>query len=317
MLARYEKHLRARRNSRGTIDLRMSAIRRFRATEDQLREATRADAEQYFESHDHWSANYHNKTLESLQLFYRWARRNGHVPPNPFKHLEKVPVPAAVPKPAPDSVVLDAFEQGTLAERAMLCLGATEGLRRTEIASAHPRNRDGGTLLVIGKGAKERVVPLDSLTRSLLEDIERLQGVDEYYFPGRFTGHVHPATVYSWLKRNLGDDWSTHNLRHRAATVALEKTLDLRGVQELLGHARLDTTQGYTAVSVERLRALVNETSLSQLLSTRALMRVADRLEVISTPVGQGSRHGDAEIYAALQLLMDFVAEHQSAGVRR
>lgn len=303
MLSRYEAHLRERRNAQGTIDIRIKSVRRFRASETDLIAASRSDVDAYFEAHPEWSPNYRNKSAESIRLFYKWAKRNKFVRRNPASHLERVPVPPPLPRPAPDDVVLSAFENGTLAERAMLCLGATEGLRRTEIATAHPRNRDGAQLRVIGKGSKERVVPLDSLTRILLEDIERFQGKDLYYFPGRFGDHLHPATVYSWLKRNLGDDWSTHNLRHRAASVALERTLDLRGVQDLLGHARLDTTQIYTKVSAERLRHLVEMTSLSQLLTTRALVRVADHLP--SAAVSDQPLTFD-EVYAAIKVVLAY-----------
>lgn len=123
----------------------------------------------------------------------------------------------------------------------MLSLAAAQGLRRAEIATAHPMNRDGDLLRVTGKGSEERVVPLDVLTLSLLEQFEAMQGRQEFYFRGRSGGHLHPATVYKWLKRYLGDDWSTHNLRHRAASLGLRVTGDLRGVQELLGHASLAT----------------------------------------------------------------------------
>ena len=310
MLARYERHLRSRGNSPGTIYIRLGDLRRFGRFVDDLAQASRADVDRYLEAHETWSPEYRNKVVQSLKLFYRWARRQQHVASNPTRHLEKVPVPPALPRPAPDDVVLDAFEAGSLAERAMLCLGATEGLRRTEIATAHPMNRDGAQLRVLGKGSKERVVPLDPLTRTLLEEIERFQGRDEYYFIGRFGGHVHPDTVYAWLRRRLGDQWSTHHLRHRAATIALEKTMDLRGVQELLGHARSDTTDRYTRVSAERLRHLVETTSLSQLLAMRAIMRVSERLP--DNP-REGGDADIAQLYAALEVVMQFTDAGRSS----
>lgn len=143
--------------------------------------------------------------------------------------------PHYLPKPIPEDVVLDAFDQATTAESAMLCLAGTQDLRRSEIASAHPKNRDGKTLRVQGKGRRERIVPLDGMTYSLLVQIESEQGCNEFYFKRRFGGHLHDHTVYVWVKRHLGSDWSTHNLRHRAASHGLQTTKDIRGVQELLG----------------------------------------------------------------------------------
>jgi integrase/recombinase XerC len=153
----------------------------------------------------------------------------------------------------------------------MLALGATLGLRREEIASAHPRNRSGATLRVVGKNSDERVLPLDDLTASLLHELEVEQGTDSYYFPGRFGGHVHPATVYKWVKARLGGEWSTHNLRHRAATIGLETTGDIRAVQELLGHRSITSTQLYTAVTGARILDVVAATSLGEDSSSRRI----------------------------------------------
>ena len=171
----------------------------------------------------------------------------------------------------PESIVLNAFQHGTLAERAMLALGASLGLRREEIATAHPRNRAGDTIRVIGKNSDERVVALDTLTASLLLELEVEQGSDVYYFPGRFGGHLHPQTIYKWVKARLGPEWSTHNLRHRAATIGLDCTGDIRAVQELLGHRSTSSTQLYTAVTGSRIARVVETTSLGSYDSSRRI----------------------------------------------
>lgn len=93
---------------------------------------------------------------------------------------------------------------------------------------------------------------------------------------------MHPATVYKWLKRYLGDDWSTHNLRHRAASLGLRATGDLRGVQELLGHASLATTQVYTLVDTHQLAAIVEATSLQRKVIEYRLNKVLLRTSAAS-----------------------------------
>jgi integrase/recombinase XerC len=173
-----------------------------------------------------------------------------------------VTVPKPLPHPTPEVVVLAAFAGASLAVRAMILLAATEGLRRSEIASLHPQNRHGDAIRFLGKGARERIVPLDQLTLATLVNLEALQGRDLYYFPGRFGGHLHSSTVYRWVT-SCTPGWTLHSLRHRAATIGYSGTKDLRATQELLGHASPATTQIYTAVAFDDVKAVVNAASLN------------------------------------------------------
>ncbi|MFN6951875.1 MAG: tyrosine-type recombinase/integrase, partial [Albidovulum sp.] len=215
----------------GTVSHRVADIRRISEHLGDPLSITAANLLEFLRSRiDVWTPEYRKRVAASVRLFYRWALDEGLILENPAVKLPPVKVPRSIPRPTPDSVVLDAFARGTLAERAMIALGATLGLRREDIASAHPRDRLGSRLRVIGKGSHERVLPLDELTGSLLVQLEVEQGVDSYYFPGRFGGHLHPATVAKFIRGQLGGGWSTHTLRHRAATVGLESTGDLRAV---------------------------------------------------------------------------------------
>ena len=127
-------------------------------------------------------------------------------------------------------------------------------------------------LRVLGKGAKERTVPLG---------VPALQAVERWLAQGRPTlagrtaatgavprrprgGRIDPRTVRRVVHALLADvpgapDLGPHGLRHSAATHLLEGGADLRSVQELLGHATLATTQIYTHVSVERLKATYDQ----------------------------------------------------------
>lgn len=265
LLYEYRLHLLRLGRSPGTLEQRLGDVRRLLESIGPAKSLSRRNLEAFIdEQTEHWSAAYRKKVYTSYRIFFYWARKRQFIQTNPAKNLATVRVPRYLPRPAPEDVVIEAFDGAPLIESAMLCLAATQGLRRAEIASAHPMNRDSDLLRVTGKGSKERVVPLDPLTLNLLEQIESLQGRHEFYFRGRFGGHLHPATVYKWLKRYLGDDWSTHNLRHRAASLGLRATGDLRGVQELLGHASLATTQVYTFVDTHQLAEIVEATSLQR-----------------------------------------------------
>lgn len=304
LLAEYRLYLLRLGRSPGTLKQRIGDLRRLHIHAGPLELISKGDLERHLDRYaERWSPAYRKKVYASYRSFFYWARKRKLIPQNPSKALEAVRVPRYLPRPAPENVVLDAFDRATTVEAAMLCLGATQGLRRSEIAAAHPAQRDGLTLRVLGKGDKERVVPLDPLTLSLLEQLESEQGRGDYYFRGRFGGHVHPATVYKWLKKHLGTEWSTHNLRHRAASHGLRETNDLRGVQELLGHASLATTQIYTEVCMEQIGSIIKANSLQKKVIERRLSRT---LLESSLP----AETSDAEVLNAIQLL----AQHLNLG---
>ena len=303
-LHEYRRHLQQLGRSEGTIRQRVGDIARLERHIGSVLALTRSELTTYLEEHTgDWSPAYRKKVYISYGMYFKWAKKTELSSSNPAKRLPQVLVPRYLPKPVPEDVVLDAFETATTVECAMLCLGATQGLRRGEIAQAHPANRDGSMLRVTGKGSKDRVVPLDSMTLSFLLQLESEQGTDDYYFRGRFGGHIHPDTVYKWLKRHLGTDWSTHNLRHRAASNGLRETRDLRGVQDLLGHESLNTTQVYTYVSPEELQHIVDANSLRTKLVER-------RLEaILATQRHGGNREPtDERIVEAIQILGNFLA---------
>lgn len=193
----------------------------------------------------------------TLRGFYRWAVEAGHVKASPALALPAVRPTRPNPRPAPDSVYLPALAVADDRERLMLRLAAEHGMRRAEIAQVHSRDLvedlSGWSLIVHGKGGRERVVPL-------LDDVARLMRAlpAGYAFPGDDAGHLSPRWVGTLLGRLLPGDWTMHKLRHRAATRWWEASAhDLFQVQELLGHASPVTTRAYVAVTSDRLRATV------------------------------------------------------------
>lgn len=143
----------------------------------------------------------------------------------------------------------------------MLRLGYELGLRRTEIAVVHrddvQRAIGGWTLLVHGKGGKERVLEIeDEFARAILDACDPDSG---WLFPGRIDGHLSGQRVGNLISRLLPAGQSTHGLRHRFAVTTHEATGDVRIVQELLGHESLSTTQMYLPVSTSRKRRALTD----------------------------------------------------------
>lgn len=202
-----------------------------------------------------------NETLRSyrsaLRSFYGWAQAAGHCTSNPAALLRKVKPSAARPRPAGEMVIADALAGAEPRVVLMLLLGSRHGLRRGEIARVHTtdliREDDGWSLMVHGKGGKDRIVPLLDAVAALI----RAAPAGWLFSSERSGGPLTTAHVGKLMSRALGPDAVPHQLRHRFASTAYQQTLDIRSVQELLGHASVATTQRYTAVGAGALRRVL------------------------------------------------------------
>ncbi|MDQ3575298.1 MAG: tyrosine-type recombinase/integrase [Actinomycetota bacterium] len=137
-------------------------------------------------------------------------------------------------------------------------LGLYMGLRREEIAGVRWDDFSESELRVIGKGEKQADLPLHPVVLELLAEHPRR---GPWLFPGEGRDHVHPATVWQWI-RDLAQAAgvglvSTHILRHTCLATANDATGDLRAVQEFARHARPETTANYTRASAQRLDAVM------------------------------------------------------------
>lgn len=210
------------------------------------------------------SVKWRPETLKSyrntLNSFYTWLYKSGLRADNPTLDLPKTRRPKAHPHPCPENYIMSALSMATDSERVMLRLAAECGLRRAEIAqvSSNDLIEDllGMSLIVHGKGDKERIVPLPD---DLAELISLANG---YVFPGRFSGHVEESYIGKHVSKLLPDGWACHSLRHRYATKTWESTHDLLLVSELLGHSSVETTQVYVAMPDERKRVALNAVKL-------------------------------------------------------
>lgn len=158
-----------------------------------------------------------------------------------------------------------------LRDRAILELLYATGVRVSELCGLDLGDVDRArrTIRVLGKGSKERAVPLGGPALAAVEDWLRSgrpalrresAGAGEALLLGARGGRLDPRTARRVVHERLAEvpgapDVGPHGLRHSAATHLLEGGADLRSVQELLGHATLATTQIYTHVSIERLKA--------------------------------------------------------------
>lgn len=297
----YRQYLYAARKAAGTIHQRVGDLERFeRSTKSDIEQATPAELLDYMADHyTTWAPEYSKRIRASFRSYFQWRSSVVHGAIDASRDLPSVRIPKKRHRrPAPDDLVLDAFEKATLRERTILALAATMGLRRNEIATLQLSARCHQDLTVVGKGQRERVLVLDDMTLHLLRSIEgeTPPGV-RYYFPGRWGDtHLHPTTVYSYVKRMLPQE-CLHTLRHRAGTIGYRRTKDIRATQEFLGHSSLATTEVYVELDRRSTAEITQATSLANAGDPRPSEPLEKLLSQATQLAGKLAQHGwDIEI---------------------
>lgn len=219
-----------------------------------------------------------NRKLSALRSWYKFLLRNKRVSQNPLSRI--VPpksgkrLPVYVERPAIDRLLYqidfpETFEGQT--ERLVIELLYNTGIRRSELVQLKTNdiNWSAANLKVLGKGNKERIIPLSqdilNKLRAYRKEKEKLAEYDREYLLVTPKGKkVYPQYIYRIVKKWLGlvttlDKKSPHILRHSFATHLTNNGADLNAVKELLGHASLAATQVYTHNSIERLKAIYDQ----------------------------------------------------------
>lgn len=216
------------------------------------------------------------RALSSFKRFFHYALRERHITADPTIRLDRPKKPPRLPGTLSEAQVealLGAPDVETplgLRDRAMLETLYATGLRVSELVALKMAEArlDMGVVRVFGKGGKERLVPMgeiavDWLTRYMKEARPVLAHgrLDDAMFLTPRGGPMTRQAFWYLLKRHAaksipGVALSPHTLRHAFATHLLNHGADLRVVQMLLGHADISTTQIYTHVARERLKAL-------------------------------------------------------------
>ncbi|MBS0461374.1 MAG: site-specific tyrosine recombinase XerD [Proteobacteria bacterium] len=224
-----------------------------------------------------YSGRSNARLLSALRVFYGQLLRQGAIRVDPAATLEPPKPRRSLPKALSESQIEallaapDVSEATGLRERAMLELMYATGLRVSELVTlpAAGVNLRQGVLRVLGKGSKERLVPLGEEARHWLEKYlhDARPGLAGKLAPLHLFIDGHGAALsrqHFWARLKAlatiaGVDpgkVSPHGLRHSFATHLLNHGADLRALQMLLGHASLSTTQIYTLVATEGLKRL-------------------------------------------------------------
>lgn len=212
-----------------------------------------------------WGLETRRGYRSTLRSFFAWAHRAGRITVDPAAGLPVMRAARPSPRPAPDDAWQTALAAADPRVRLMLRLAAEAGLRRAEIARVHVGDltvaAGGAQLRVRGKGAKVRVLPISDDLALLIaagaagHSPEMAAYGTGWLFPGDDGGHLSPRWAGRLIASALPDHWTAHCLRHRFATRAYRGSRNLRAVQTLLGHSSVATTERYTAVDDDEIRA--------------------------------------------------------------
>lgn len=264
-----EEYMVVQRYSEKTIGTYLDAIRTFLAyckdrTVEEISNEDINDFNYRYVLKNEFSASYQNQIISAVKLFFRniikkeidieeiERPRKGRYLPGIFSVHE-----------------IELLLQSTrnIKHRAMLSLIYACGLRRSELINLKINSIDSGRGMLIikaAKGDKDRVVPLPESLIVLLREYYKTFKPQEYLFEGQYSGQQYSETALREVfenakkKAKITKKLTLHSLRHSYATHLLENGVDLRFIQELLGHKSSKTTEIYTHVtqkSIEKIKS--------------------------------------------------------------
>ena len=216
-----------------------------------------------------------NRKVACLRTYYRFLLREGMLPVNPMQKVVAPKMAKKVPEFIPEEALTRLLDGSAFADtfegwrdRAILELLYGAGMRRAELVGLRHQdlNAHQGTVRIMGKGQKERIVPLPAGVFGNVEKylaLKRQTGADcaptaPLLVTDKLDG-LYPEFVYRAVRRYLRLTTTApaahpHALRHSLATHLLNRGADLNAIKEILGHASLAATQVYTHAGIERLK---------------------------------------------------------------
>lgn len=219
------------------------------------------------------------RKVSTLRSFYKYLTVKAKlIDTNPLQDLDVPKIPKTLPRylTLPEAQTLLSSVDGKNKERdyCILCIFLNCGLRISEIVGLNIQDIRVDHLRVFGKGSKERIIYINEACaeaiNNYLEVRKNIAAIDKnaLFLSNRRTRMSREA-VHSMVKTSLkragldAEKYSSHKLRHTAATLMLQNGVDVRTLQELLGHDNLNTTQIYTHIDNTELRVAADANPLS------------------------------------------------------
>ena len=224
------------------------------------------------------SATSRARKIATLRSFFNYLTKSHLIAENPIKDIDSPKIKKTLPKylTLQESVDLLSAVVGNERDYCILTLFLNCGLRISELIGLNCGDIHDDALRVLGKGGKTRIVYLNDACKQALAAylaVRRpIRGRDEQaLFLSSRNQRISRSTVHALVKKYLSlagldsSQYSSHKLRHTAATLMLQNGVDVKAVQEVLGHEHLNTTEIYTHIDNESLRVAAKANPLGKL----------------------------------------------------
>ena len=219
-----------------------------------------------------------NRKLSTLKSFFKFLMRKGVVKKSPLakvlapKTSKRLPVfveKSGIERLLTDTEFPEGFEGAR--DKMILDLFYGTGMRRSELNNLKESDIDSynAQIKVLGKGNKERIIPIQPQLRTALKEYvdlknQSIASPSNYLFVNREGKLLNPSNIYQIVKKYLNlittiDKKSPHVLRHTFATHLMNNGADINAVKELLGHASLAATQVYTHNTIDKLKNIYKQ----------------------------------------------------------
>jgi len=213
------------------------------------------------------------RKLSSLRSFFKFLQREGVIQTNPAKLLLTPKLDKPLPHFMSEEETIQLIESPKIGkinsprDKAIFEILYSTGIRVSELVGLNVEDVDfiGNIIKVMGKGKKERMVPIgDQALNALKEYLDGRKADSKFVFGSRNGKHLTDRNVRYIidkyiLQQAMAQHVTPHMFRHSFATHLLNKGADLRSVQELLGHVNLSTTQIYTHLTTEKLKKVYDQ----------------------------------------------------------
>ncbi len=256
----------------------MALTQRLEHNKVELVRATRADILEYISWRVDGGAKPRStaRQLSSFRRFYRYLLREGMISEDPTANIAMPKIGRSLPQSLTEEEVDSLLAAPNVSDplghrdRAMLEVLYATGVRVSELINLKLSqiNLNQGVLRIVGKGDRERLIPLGDEAQDWISEFTAgprveilLERQTDYLFPTRRGDRMTRQAFWHIIKRyakkaGIGKKLSPHTVRHAFATHLLNNGADLRVVQLLLGHSDVSTTQIYTHVARERMKDL-------------------------------------------------------------
>lgn len=268
-LGRFIEWMQMKRFSKNTISSYADAIKVFFLfyKDKNTREIRESDVDHFNNEYiikGNYSSSYQNVMISAIKKFYKWETGHNLKTDKLVRPQREHPLPKVIDK---EIVAKLLSTTKNLKHKTALALIYSCGLRRSELIHLKLQDLDSKRMTMTirnSKGKKDRVLPMSSKQMDLIIKYYRMYRPEVYLFEGVKKGNPYSETSLERIfHRNMdrikkNNIFTLHCLRHSYATHLLESGVDLRFIQELLGHKSSKTTEKYTWVSMKSLGNIKN-----------------------------------------------------------